>query len=73
MKEIIDLINESLEIKDSEYKPYDKLLICPTWDSLGILALIANFKEIHNIQLSGIDLNKLVLFQDLYNYISSKK
>ncbi len=73
MKEIIHLINESLELKELEYKPTDQLLICPTWDSLGLLAIIANFKEKFNIQLSGLELNKLVTFKDLYNYISSKR
>jgi acyl carrier protein len=73
IKKIIDLLNESLEIKENEYKASDKLLTCPTWDSFGILALTANFKDKFNIQLNGNELVKLISFQDLYNYLLSKK
>ena len=70
---VIKTVFDSLEIIDEIYKANDKLLMCPTWDSLGILSIIGNFKEKFQINLNIKDLNKLETFGDLFSYIISQK
>jgi acyl carrier protein len=67
--EIKELVCESLEIKINEFADTDKLLKCPTWDSIGLLTIIANFKQKYNITLDGKHINILITFNDLFQYI----
>jgi acyl carrier protein len=64
-----ETITESLEIPLNEYSYDDLLLKCPTWDSIGLLSIIANFKDRFNITIEGKSLIKLKTFSDLYSYI----
>jgi len=67
--EIKELVCESLEIKIHEFADTDKLLTCPTWDSIGLLTIIANFKQKYNVTLDGKYINSLITFNDLFQYI----
>jgi acyl carrier protein len=71
-EKVWELISVSLEFSPLEYSFEDNLLKCPTWDSLGILTLIGNFKEKFNVTLEVKKLNSLLQFRDLVNYILSK-
>jgi acyl carrier protein len=58
-EEIWRLISESLEFLPDDFYEEDNLLKCPTWDSLGILSIIGNFKDKFNVTLEGKKLNSL--------------
>ncbi len=69
IREIKQLVFESLEVSNNEYKDEDILLKCPTWDSIGLLTIIANFKEKYNVTLDGKYINNLKTFGQIFNYI----
>jgi acyl carrier protein len=69
--EIKNILEESLEINLNDYKENDALLKCPTWDSIGILTIIANCKQKYNLELDGKLLNKFITFKELISYIEA--
>jgi len=70
MSKTLEIIYKSLEIRPNEFSPTDRLLLCPTWDSIGQLSLIANIKEIYNIEITLKKISSLLTFFDLESYIN---
>jgi acyl carrier protein len=68
---IKSLVAESLEITIDNFQPENLLLKCSTWDSIGLLTIIANFKDRFEVTLDGKIMNGLKTFAELYHYIQS--
>jgi acyl carrier protein len=69
IEDVKKLVFISLEVPYNSFRDMDLLLSCPTWDSIGVLTLIANFKENFNIDLNSKILLNLKTFSDLFDII----